>query len=180
MKKAAYVDEIPAEKGHHPERAGRRKGGRALSRRLNDTIASAQYALTADGRLSRRTLEGFRDRYAGKRCFIIGNGPSLREMDLSALRDEYTFGLNRIYLMFEKIGFPSLVIARPSVLVGNREEHRPGEKVGIAVSKALSFALVGGLKKYKPIEARRVANAMVDALESAEGTRILEYDALIS
>lgn len=36
---------------------------------------------------------------------IIGNGPSLRDIDLSLLRDEYTFGLNRIYLMFDELGF---------------------------------------------------------------------------
>jgi hypothetical protein len=41
----------------------------------------------------------------GKRCFIIGNGPSLRQTDLSKLRDEFTFGLNRIYLAFPEWGF---------------------------------------------------------------------------
>jgi uncharacterized protein YbjT (DUF2867 family) len=80
----------------------------------------------------------------------------------------------------EKIGFEGLVIARPSVLVGNREEHRPGEKVGIAVTKAFSFAMVGGLKKFRPIEARRVAEAMISAMTDARGTRILEYEALKS
>lgn len=79
----------------------------------------------------------------------------------------------------ERIGFAGLVIARPSVLVGNREEHRPGEKVGIAVSRAFSFALVGGLKKFRPIEARRVAHAMIESTKSAEGTRILEHEDLV-
>jgi uncharacterized protein YbjT (DUF2867 family) len=82
----------------------------------------------------------------------------------------------------EKIGFANLVIARPSVLVGNREEHRPGEKVGIAVSKAFSFALVGGLKKFRPIEARRVAAAIIAAMATAEATKttVLEHDALVT
>jgi uncharacterized protein YbjT (DUF2867 family) len=79
----------------------------------------------------------------------------------------------------ENVGFPTLVIARPSVLVGNRDESRPGEKVGIAVSKAFSFAMVGGLKKFRPIEARRVAHAMVAAMNGAEGTRVLENEALL-
>jgi uncharacterized protein YbjT (DUF2867 family) len=81
----------------------------------------------------------------------------------------------------EKIGFAGLVIARPSVLVGNREEHRPGEKVGIAVTKAFSFAMVGGLKKFRPIEARRVAAAMVSTMKTAEHTKriVLEHDALV-
>lgn len=80
----------------------------------------------------------------------------------------------------EKIGFPSLVIARPSMLVGNREESRPGEKVGIAMSKVFTFAMVGGLKKYRPIEARRVAGAMIAAVARGSGSAtILEHDDLV-
>ena len=50
-------------------------------------------------------IEQFRDLYKGQRCFIVGNGPSLKKMDLSVLNNEYTFGLNRIYLLFEQTGF---------------------------------------------------------------------------
>lgn len=52
-----------------------------------------------------RQLANFKDIHLGKRCFIIGNGPSLKKTDLSKLRDEYTFGLNRIYLLFPELGF---------------------------------------------------------------------------
>lgn len=79
----------------------------------------------------------------------------------------------------DRVGFEGLVIARPSVLVGNREESRPGEKVGIAVSRAFSFAMVGGLKKFRPIEARRVAHAMIAATKDAAGRRVLEHDDLM-
>jgi hypothetical protein len=41
----------------------------------------------------------------GERCFILGNGPSLAKTDLTRLKNEYTMGLNRIYLMFPKMGF---------------------------------------------------------------------------
>lgn len=79
----------------------------------------------------------------------------------------------------EKIGFGGLVIAQPSVLVGKREESRPGEKVGIAVTKAFSFAMVGGLKKFRPIEARRVADAMVAAMTEVTGKRVLEHEEIV-
>jgi hypothetical protein len=36
-----------------------------------------------------------RGRHAGERCYIIGNGPSLRDQDLTLLRDEHTFVVNR-------------------------------------------------------------------------------------
>ena len=42
---------------------------------------------------------------SARRCFIIANGPSLAGMDLSPLANETTFGLNRIYLLFEKLTF---------------------------------------------------------------------------
>jgi hypothetical protein len=54
---------------------------------------------------SKRVLADLKDSQSGKRCFIIGNGPSLREMDLGKLRNEITFGMNRIYLLFPELGF---------------------------------------------------------------------------
>ena len=46
-----------------------------------------------------------KDKHKGQRCFIIGNGPSLRNTDLTLLKNEITFGLNRIYLLFGQMGF---------------------------------------------------------------------------
>lgn len=48
-------------------------------------------------------LERFRSCHAGEDCFIIGNGPSLRTMDLSPLARYHTFGLNKIYLMLDEL-----------------------------------------------------------------------------
>jgi hypothetical protein len=47
-------------------------------------------------------IRQFKNRYLGKRCFIIGNGPSLKIEDLAKLKSEYTFGANRIYNLFSK------------------------------------------------------------------------------
>jgi hypothetical protein len=55
--------------------------------------------------LSMLRIVQLRDKHKGQRCFIIGNGPSLQKMDLRPLRGEYTFGLNRIYLLFDELGF---------------------------------------------------------------------------
>jgi hypothetical protein len=56
-------------------------------------------------RQSLRRLRAFRDLHRGGRAFIIGNGPSLKQTDLSKLRGEFTFGMNRIYLLFPELGF---------------------------------------------------------------------------
>ena len=52
-------------------------------------------------------IKKYEQKYLGERCFIIGNGPSLRNTDLSKLKNEYTFGMNRIYLAFAEMGFPT-------------------------------------------------------------------------
>lgn len=56
-------------------------------------------------RHSNLRLRNFKNKHKGERCVIIGNGPSLNKMDLSFLKNEICFGLNRIYLGFEKWGF---------------------------------------------------------------------------
>lgn len=50
-------------------------------------------------------LAAYRDKHKGERCFIIGNGPSLKQTDTAKLKGEYTFGMNRIYLAFPDWGF---------------------------------------------------------------------------
>ena len=54
---------------------------------------------------SMRKLQALKDVHKGERCVIIGNGPSLNQTDVQKIRDEYTFGLNRIYLAWEEWGF---------------------------------------------------------------------------
>lgn len=62
-------------------------------------------------------LEEYRDRFAGERCFIVGNGPSLRDTDLSKLTGEFTFGMNRIYLAFDDYDFKTSCLVSVNDLV---------------------------------------------------------------
>jgi hypothetical protein len=50
-------------------------------------------------------LRAFKDCHRGERCFILGNGPSLRATDLAPLADEITFGVNGIFYMTWQCGF---------------------------------------------------------------------------
>ncbi len=68
-------------------------------------------------RANRQRLAAYRNLYAGQRCFVIGNGPSLRQTDLSLLKGEHTFGLNRIYLMFAELGFTTEFLVSVNDLV---------------------------------------------------------------
>src|SRR4030066_2585922 len=66
---------------------------------------------------SSRRLIGLENSCTNQRCFIIGNGPSLRQTDLSKLRGEFTFGLNRIYLLFPELGFSTSCLVAVNDLV---------------------------------------------------------------
>ncbi len=63
------------------------------------------------------SLFELKDAYKGKRCYILGNGPSLNKTDLARLKDEVTIGLNRIYLKFDEIGFSTTFLCCVNDLV---------------------------------------------------------------
>ena len=52
-------------------------------------------------------LEKYKDIYKGRRCFVIGNGPSLRKEDLMTLEKnhEITFAANGIFHMYDKVSW---------------------------------------------------------------------------
>jgi uncharacterized protein YbjT (DUF2867 family) len=76
-----------------------------------------------------------------------------------------------------KLGIDSVHVMRPSMLVGDRDEFRFGEKIGTPLMKAFSFLLPS---KYKPIHARDVAKAMVTAAKrNEEGYFVYEYGEMI-
>ena len=50
-------------------------------------------------------LKTLRNKFSGKRVFIIGNGPSLNKHDLDLLKDEYSFGVNGIFYKTRELGF---------------------------------------------------------------------------
>lgn len=53
------------------------------------------------------------------------------------------------------------IIVRPSMLLGPRKEFRLGELIGKIVMKSFKWIFHGKLKKYKAIEAKDVAQAMI-------------------
>jgi hypothetical protein len=70
---------------------------------------------------SRKKLRKIKNSYLGKKAVILCNGPSLLETDFDLLKDVYTFGLNKINLLFDKTDFrPSSIVAvNPYVIVQN-------------------------------------------------------------
>ncbi|MGA0557757.1 6-hydroxymethylpterin diphosphokinase MptE-like protein [Larkinella sp. VNQ87] len=77
----------------------------AIERRIKNIPHSNEWLYSQIGKNNQQLLRQYHNKHKGKRCFIIANGPSLATMDLSPLKNEITFGMNRLYLIFDKIGF---------------------------------------------------------------------------
>lgn len=75
----------------------------------------------------------------------------------------------------EKLGFQKTVFMRPSILLGNRQEFRFGELIGKIIMKAIGPLFIGSLKKYRGINGKTVAEAMLKvALQ--DNTGIFKYE----
>lgn len=73
--------------------------------------------------LSRREIKKWHNRYVGAKAVIVCNGPSLLKSDLSLLSGVFTFGLNKINLLYEKSDFrPSCIVATADPVIEQNAE----------------------------------------------------------
>ncbi|WP_417501751.1 NAD(P)H-binding protein [Marinobacter sp.] len=97
-------------------------------------------------------------RAAGARGFIL--------MSAIGSSSSSTIFYNRVKGELEdavrKVGYPNLSIYHPSLLLGDRPEHRLGEAIGAKAMPLVNRVLLGPLEKYRGIEAQTVASAMVN------------------
>ena len=61
----------------------------------------------------------------------------------------------------QNLGFEQLNIIQPSLLLGEREEKRMSEGIGQKLAPIFNNLMIGGLKKYRAIDGRQVAKAML-------------------
>lgn len=76
----------------------------------------------------------------------------------------------------KELEFKKIVILRPSILDGDRQEKRVAEKIGIKITRWLTQYI---FKKYRPIHAKTVAQAMIKSVFNEELTpnyQIFELD----
>ena len=71
----------------------------------------------------KKYIRSLRNKYKGKRCFIIGNGPSLGIHDLEKIKGEISFGTHRIYEIFDKTSWrPDYYLAQDYKLIYTSKE----------------------------------------------------------
>lgn len=79
------------------------------------------YRLFEDLHRDLPALAKFRNRHAGERCFILGGGPSLKKIDPAPLRNEFTFGVNGVFLIYDWLGFePSYYVVEDFLVFEDR------------------------------------------------------------
>jgi uncharacterized protein YbjT (DUF2867 family) len=73
---------------------------------------------------------------------------------------------------------PNTYILRPSLILGERYEKRFGESLGAVLLKLTNVFLIGGLKKYRSIEADCIAAAMIQLALSKPPSGLVLSDKL--
>jgi uncharacterized protein YbjT (DUF2867 family) len=68
----------------------------------------------------------------------------------------------------KSLGFPRLDIIRPGLILGERQERRPFEKLAQQVAPLLDPVLVGGLRRYASVSADTVAAAIASLIGKTE------------
>lgn len=90
----------------------------SIQARLVQPWTLKHFSVTCHG----KQLKVYKNQFAGRRCFLIGNGPSLRAENLTRLHEagEITFGFNRIYNIFEQTPW------RPTFYISQDEKMLSG------------------------------------------------------
>lgn len=108
---------------------------------------------------SGKALAAYKNKYSGRRCFLIGNGPSLRAEDLTKLHEngEITFAFNRIYNIFDQTPWrPTFYISQDEKMLGGCADVVNGTEMGV---KFIPIQLrwwhdicIGGAQEFRIID----------------------------
>lgn len=109
---------------------------KGFTTRLDEIPHTASWYLSKQGKLNKEKIQVFYNVHKGERCFIVANGPSIRNTDLTFLNNEISLGLNRIYLNFARSSY------RPTYFVSVNElvlEQFSKEIAALAMPKFINW-----------------------------------------
>lgn len=126
---------------------------------LNRTRESF-WSVGPEGKDNRRKLAALRRKFAGRRCFVMANGPSLLKCDLTLLKNEITICSNAQYLIWDKMGFvPNFLTVEDRLVAEDRcKELNAIQEVTKIYPLDLSYCLkntgdtifINFIRDYKP------------------------------
>jgi uncharacterized protein YbjT (DUF2867 family) len=97
---------------------------------------------------------------------------------IGAKRSSWNDYLNMKGLAEEKlrdIDIPHLYIYRPSLIMGKRKETRLSEKIAQYLFQIINPFLIGSMKKYRSINAERIATFMIEKCKSVASGKVNLY-----
>lgn len=103
-------------------------------------------------------LRLLKDCHLGSRCFLIGNGPSLTGEDLDLLQDEFTFGTNMVYKIFDKTKW------RPSYHCVSDTIY--ASKLGIELSNKIKAPLFTTERTYRRMRKKPIDTTYIHTIQS--------------
>jgi hypothetical protein len=131
---------------------------------------------------SRHRLRQLRERYAGQKAVVLCNGPSLLKVDFERLQGSgcFTFGLNKINLLFDKTSLrPSCVVAvNPLVIEQNSEFYNKTDFPLFLDSCAVANRLVRSRKNVIFLHSAGVQGFARDCSMSIDQGHTVTYVAL--
>ncbi|MDW3177654.1 MAG: hypothetical protein R8J94_09725 [Acidimicrobiia bacterium] len=132
------LDEAPSARCEHMITSTGQLTNMLAARRPDGTLSMPASALGTNEEEPHQEIDvdeiaSLANRHRGERCVIIGNGPSLNDLDLSLLRDEVTIGVNSIFLA-DAIDYPlSYYVVEDSLVMKENleaiKEYRAGYKL---------------------------------------------------
>ncbi|MBM4166286.1 MAG: DUF115 domain-containing protein, partial [Ignavibacteria bacterium] len=73
------------------------------------------------GKENQKELLSLKNKFQHCRCFVMGNGPSLKRCELSLLKNEITIASNAQYLIWEEMGFiPTFLTVEDNLVAEDR------------------------------------------------------------
>lgn len=103
-------------------------------------------------------LKALKNAHEGERCFLIGNGPSLNGDDLNLLQDEYTFGTNMVYKIFEKTDWrPSFHCVSDTIYAS---------KLGLELSQMVKAPLFTTERTYRRMKKKPIDTTYVHTIQT--------------
>lgn len=90
---------------------------------IKNIVDRLKWDLNPESWRSRSNLKKLHNIHLGENAVILCNGPSLLKTDLSLLKNTYTFGLNKINLLFDKNDYrPDSIVSVNSFVIEQNEK----------------------------------------------------------
>lgn len=84
------------------------------------SLSTIMVVLSGRRKQSRDYIRSKKNIYFGQRCFVVGNGPSLKSEDLDRIKNEVTFAANSIFKIFSQTDWRPTFWAIADETVANR------------------------------------------------------------